>query len=178
MQHRYNKIRGWFNFPDIYSEMIEKVDEGHFVEIGTFFGKSASYMGVEILNAGKQIIFDTIDTFQGSPQELDGKHAVYKTTDIQQRAEINLKDLPVNVRVFDSVSAAKLYQNKSLDFVFIDGAHDYASVLADIKSWHPKVKPGGYIGGHDYDNRNVKRAVDEYFNEYCGKSVNSWLIKV
>jgi predicted O-methyltransferase YrrM len=178
MQHRYNKIRGWFNFPDIYSEMIDKVESGQFVEIGTFFGKSASYMGVEILNSKKDITLYTIDTFEGSPEEIDGKHSIYKTVDVKESAHDNLRGLPVAIIDKDSVRASILFKDQSIDFVFIDGAHDYASVLADIKAWHSKVKSGGYIGGHDYDNRNVKRAVDEYFNEYCGKSVNSWLIKV
>lgn len=38
-----------------------------------------------------------------------------------------------------------------LDFVYIDASHDYDSVVADIQVWWPKVKPGGILGGHDFD---------------------------
>jgi len=178
LEHQYNTIGGWFNFQDIYSHMVTYFDKGHFVEIGTFMGKSASFMGVEIINSGKPIIFDTIDTFEGSPEEINGKHSIYNKIDIKERAVNNLKNIPVNIINCDSLSVAKSHMEESLEFVFIDGAHDYTSVLNDIKAWYPKIKKGGYIGGHDYDNENVKMAVDKYFdNFHCPKSINSWLIQ-
>ena len=65
-----------------------------------------------------------------------------------------------------SVEAAKAITDGSLDFVFIDADHSYEGCKADIEAWLPKVKPRGFIGGHDYDNAEfpmfgVKRAVDE-----------------
>lgn len=53
-----------------------------------------------------------------------------------------------------------------VDMVFIDGAHDYASVVADLQAWLPKTKR--LICGHDYydtDQWAVKRAVDEMFGD-------------
>ncbi|MES2341725.1 MAG: class I SAM-dependent methyltransferase [Pseudomonadota bacterium] len=55
-----------------------------------------------------------------------------------------------------------------LDFVFIDGAHDYASVARDIAGWAPKVRPGGIVSGHDYYTLKASKvggvvnAVDDY----------------
>jgi hypothetical protein len=54
-----------------------------------------------------------------------------------------------------------------LDFVFIDADHSYEGCSTDIAAWAPKLKPGGLLSGHDYDNTDypqwgVKRAVDEY----------------
>ena len=178
MKHFYQTISGWCNFEDIYHEMVGEVkDKAHFVEIGTALGKSAACMGVEIINSGKDIRFDTIDTFKGSPTELNGKHSFFKRIDVEKTAKINLKGLPVNVIKGESVETSKSY-TKCLDFVFIDGAHLYEDVLADIKAWKRKVKKGGYIGGHDYDNPNVKRAVDEVFKKDCAKGINSWLVKL
>lgn len=177
-QHRYEKIGGWFNFQDIYADMVEAATDGaHFVEIGTCLGKSASFMGIEIYNSGKEITFDTIDTFQGSPAELNGKHKFFKTVNVYDRAKAALKDLPVNIIVGDSVEVAQNYKDASLDFVFIDGAHTYDAVVADIKAWLPKVKPGGIIAGHDYDQTGVSRAVDSIFDWDCSASVNSWLVQ-
>ena len=34
--------------------------------------------------------------------------------------------------------------------LYIDGAHDYDSVLQDIELYYPKIKSGGLICGHDY----------------------------
>jgi hypothetical protein len=49
-------------------------------------------------------------------------------------------------------------------FVYIDAAHDYDSVCADLAAWYPKLALGGLIGGHDYISAwpGVIRAVDEF----------------
>lgn len=69
-----------------------------------------------------------------------------------------------------STEAAKTFPDGSLDFVFIDGAHDYESVVADIHAWYPKVKHGGIFSGHDYTQgksggMGVIQAVDEFITE-------------
>lgn len=53
------------------------------------------------------------------------------------------------------------------DFVFIDAGHSYGAVKQDIADWRPKVRAGGWFGGHDYHAKfpGVIRAVDEAFPE-------------
>ena len=58
--------------------------------------------------------------------------------------------------------------DKKLDFVFIDGAHDFNNSMLDIILWTRKVRKGGIVSGHDYyDARTVKviPAVDAYCRE-------------
>ena len=40
----------------------------------------------------------------------------------------------------------------SLDFVYLDGAHDYKNVKQELVDFWPLVRPGGVIAGHDYCN--------------------------
>ena len=67
-----------------------------------------------------------------------------------------------------SVDAAKLFDDGSLDFVYIDGNHDFANVVKDIHAWSPKVRKGGVISGHDFRQRknpiahHVVEAVKSY----------------
>ena len=69
-----------------------------------------------------------------------------------------------------SVTAAKQFTDQSLDFVYIDADHSYESCLADINAWHPKIRVGGILSGHDYHNTithsrvqcHVKKAILEY----------------
>jgi hypothetical protein len=85
-----------------------------------------------------------------------------------------------------SVEAAKLYEDKSLFFVFIDGSHLYEAVKEDILAWLPKVKSGGFIGGHDIDQteefNGVRKAVDELIGEkniiIYNKGWASWMHRV
>lgn len=52
----------------------------------------------------------------------------------------------------------------SLDFVYIDGDHSYEVVKNDIEVYYPKIKPSGFIGGHNFEPRylGVIKAVSEY----------------
>lgn len=73
-----------------------------------------------------------------------------------------------------SMSAVKRFKDNSLDFVYIDGNHEYKWAKEDIEAWHKKVRVGGIISGHDYGNvkymqsggqkqtMRVKQAVDEW----------------
>ena len=69
-----------------------------------------------------------------------------------------------------SIDVAKTVKDGSLDFVYIDGLHDFGSVKQDIAAWWPKVKAGGFIGGHDYHDVvmksefQVKMAVQEFMS--------------
>lgn len=49
-----------------------------------------------------------------------------------------------------SVQAAELVKDGSLDFVYIDGNHSFLHVTQDLAAWSPKVRAGGIIAGHDY----------------------------
>ncbi|MDE2099475.1 MAG: class I SAM-dependent methyltransferase [Patescibacteria group bacterium] len=50
----------------------------------------------------------------------------------------------------------------ALDFLFIDGGHDYATVKADYENYAPLVRPGGVIAFHDIQGiADVKRLWSE-----------------
>jgi hypothetical protein len=49
-----------------------------------------------------------------------------------------------------------------VNFVYIDGSHDYDAVRRDIQLYASKVSPGGLIGGHDISVSGVAKAVQEF----------------
>ncbi len=66
-----------------------------------------------------------------------------------------------------SVDAAKDVPDGSLDFVYIDAAHDFDNVMLDLILWSRKVKHGGIVSGHDYDRAHSRvgglvKAVNAY----------------
>jgi len=148
-RHNYKEIKGWFDFADLYSEQVSLADDmAHFVEVGSFYGKSASFMGVEIANSNKQIRFDAIDLFEvnADPTTPQVQNDAYKAC-LKNVAHVKKY---VNVIKNDSVAAAVGYGDNSLDFVFIDAEHTKDATLRDLRAWYPKVKSGGTIAGHDY----------------------------
>ena len=72
----------------------------------------------------------------------------------------------VDVRRMRSLQAAASFPEGYFDFVFIDADHSYEGCRDDIAAWKGKVKPGGWLCGHDYKTKpgrhiGVMRAVDE-----------------
>jgi len=71
----------------------------------------------------------------------------------------------------------------NLDFVYIDGNHDYDFVKNDLELYYPKVKKGGIIGGHDFSTSTlgVCKAVLEFARKenlkLYGKEWDWWFIK-
>lgn len=162
MEHFYQNIHGWFNYEDFYRQVVRNLpDPAHIVEVGIWKGASAAFMAVEIINSGKKIKFDCVDTWKGSDLELHQTDP--EINDLYRVFMDNMKPVyghftPVRL---PSLDAAILYMDNSLDFVFIDAAHDYENIKKDIIAWRPKIKKGGILSGHDYDFGDVKRAVDE-----------------
>lgn len=66
-----------------------------------------------------------------------------------------------------SVRAAHLIPDGWADFVFIDAAHSYDAVAMDLVAWEPKVRPGGWFGGHDFHESHpgVIKAVRERYGK-------------
>lgn len=170
MEHYYTQIQGWFDDRTLYEFAVNKYENARFVEIGCWKGRSTTCMGVEIINSKKHIILDCVDTFEGSAEHgTVDKNALYNKF-IQNIQPI--KQIIGNIHAMKSVDAAELYEDKSLDFVFIDASHDYKSVIQDIISWLPKIKPGGIISGDDLDPDwpDVERALLHIFGENNYKS--------
>lgn len=169
MEHFYqqpNFGENWFTFPNLYSRFVRDLPSGSkIVEVGAWKGRSIAYLGVEIINSGKDIKVDAVDTWDTMASEEYHKTDVYvKTKRLYQLFLSNIAPVasvvtPVRMA---SLEAAKLYEDNSIDVVFIDACHTYDCVKEDIAAWLPKVKVGGILAGHDYGwSDEVRRAVDE-----------------
>lgn len=71
-----------------------------------------------------------------------------------------------NVQVLRGISWEQSVNvpDNSLDLLYIDCCHEYGCVKNDLAAWSPKVKIGGVIAGHDYENMSygVKKAVHDF----------------
>lgn len=169
MEHFYKNLgENWFNYHELYSEIVSAaVDDSHFVEVGSWKGMSSAYMAVEIINSGKKIKFDCVDIWEYMDIQQDIPQGKYEN--LYETFLKNISPVKDIISPIKSISweAASLYEDESLDFIFIDAAHDYESVKKDLSAWYPKLKSTGTIAGHDYltSKNGVKRAVDEFFEK-------------
>lgn len=184
MEHIFDQPQfgeNWFTYPNLYSSMVKMFPSGSkFVEVGSWKGKSSSYMSVEIANSNKDIEFYCVDTWEGSIEHKDNE----ELKDLYKIFSTNMKPvesfyIPLKMT---SLEASKKFKDKSLDFVFIDASHEYEDVKQDIIHWMPKVKSGGVIAGHDYypdhpDWGGVYKAVNELISDFKAAE-NCWIYSV
>jgi len=57
-----------------------------------------------------------------------------------------------------STEAAACFADHYFDYVYLDAMHAYEHVLADLMAYKDKVKPDGFILGHDFSNTRMGRA--------------------
>ena len=152
-------IHGWFDFRDVYDYVAKTIPEcGQFVEVGAWKGKSAVYLADRLEDIKKQIKFHVVDTFKGDDET--GR------VDVLEEFKNNRGSREISIIEGDSAGSAAQFADDAIDGVFIDAAHDYANAKRDIEAWLPKVKDGGFIGGHDADSEGVQKALESLGIKY------------
>ena len=129
-------------------------------EIGVRKGLNARSILKE-LNIKKLYLIDVWDNYNGGDGIWSNMEEIYESIlnefGKDERVQI-IKDLSEN--------AVRLIDDKSLDFVYIDGNHSYDYVLQDIELWTPKIKKYGFIAGHDFElDSDVSKAVSKFCSE-------------
>lgn len=124
------------------------------LELGCYVGRSTVAMAT---NTAANVV--VVDDFYG-PRDVDMPE--------EDRAQIlndflantaHLRNVGIFVRDHAEPPAIEA------DMIFIDGAHDYESVVRDITYWKTMVKPGGLLCGHDLDWPAVRKAVVDIFGD-------------
>lgn len=137
-----------------------------FVEVGGFLGKSASYIARRTTDLRKDVTIIVVDNLFGvaEPAFADVCGSVQAKTILDNFEAVGI-ETRCHLLTMPSPQAANVFADNSLGAVFIDGNHDYEPAKADILAWWPKIKPGGYMCGHDYCATfpGVIRAVTEIF---------------
>lgn len=75
-----------------------------------------------------------------------------------------------------SLEASRQIEDRSLDFVYIDGDHRFDAVMMDIILWAPKVKPGGIVAGHDFYHFYQAGVVDAVYAYTRAHRIERWYI--
>ena len=168
MKQTYFKIPGWFNMHEAYDQLLEHCEDGdEILEIGSFMGRSTSYLATSIINSGKKLHVYALDTFEGSSEHanLDIVGGFYDK--FLKNCQVFIDKgivTPVKSRS-DDVNTLKRFHNKHFQAIIIDGAHEYEPVMEDILNWWPKLKEGGTMVGDDMALASVQQAVNDTFSK-------------
>lgn len=170
--NKLTRIEGWFEEQEglWYRQAVSKIKRGKIAEIGVWQGRSLSFIGSVCQQNQNQLY--AIDHWSGSDDQYnDAYRNQLETRDIKNifRKNMSTRGIPVECVDHPSQHAAQQFAQQSLDMVFLDGSHDYASVKQDIMLWFPLVRHGGTLAGHDFKEKHqgLIQAVTE-----CGKIFN------
>ena len=136
----------------------ERLPHGPVLEVGTYCGKSAVYLGAAARQVGG-VVF-TVDHHHGSEENQAGwKH---HDTDLVDPRTGRLDTLPsfrrtieeagleeVVVAVVGDSTTVAAHWRTPLSLLFIDGGHGVEPAHADYDGWTPWVMPGGLLAIHD-----------------------------
>ena len=85
-----------------------------------------------------------------------------------------------------SHNAVEKFENNYFDYIYLDADHSYEATWSDMQRWWPKVKSGGILGGHDYNQGfideygykyGVYEAVHSFINQHKDKIILMHVIK-
>lgn len=142
-------IWGWMSPPELRWLTARAAGMRSVVEVGSLHGRSAYALGVSC--PGPVVAIDLWDDPDGAclPSFLNATRNLHNVHAVQGRSP----EIATSVEV----------DYGQPDMVFLDGAHDYDSVHADIVAWMPITQR--LICGHDYthDAFDVREAVDALF---------------
>lgn len=138
----------------MYNHLLLLPDGARVVEIGVQYGRSSTIIAE--IGKAKNFDYTAIDSYveDVSPEakaHFEGQIAKY--------------GWKVHTLWMDSNAARELYAGP-IDFIHIDGLHDYEVVLMDAQKWLPSVKVGGYAFFDDFGHDSlpgVWQACSEYF---------------
>lgn len=138
------------------------------VELGVYKGQTFQYL---LANCPGLKLWG-VDLFSTKYYHSTRKGRPPKEFDLEgeyQRIKAWLEKTDVDGKLIreTTVEAAQKFQDRVLDFVFVDADHRYGPVCADIDAWRPKLKRTGMMIGHDYNKAEfpgVVKAVHERFN--------------
>ncbi len=138
--------------------VVKKLNRKHLigVEIGTYLGQNAQNI-LQNLSINKLYL---VDSYTPYTEDIgwEGNEDIYIHAKNRLKSHSNKI---IFIRKFSDDALDDI--EEKVDFVYIDGNHQYEYVRRDVRNYYPLVKKGGVIGGHDFFTDNgVANAITEF----------------
>lgn len=157
-------IRGFFRSDcrDGLREIAAQVSPSRVLEIGAWFGMSTVFLS----SLFHEVV--TIDHWEGSDDECCRREARQCPHPLYQQFLANIQHCGNVLPLKCEHGLAKYLPLGTYGVVFIDGSHDYDSVLHDLRHYSQFVSPQGILCGDDY-NWEQGTSVREAVRDFCAE---------
>jgi hypothetical protein len=155
---------------DMIATLVPK--NGVYAELGIFKGDFSKKL-YSILQPSKLVLIDLFDGIVGSGDQDGNNFSLINIADVYKTLQL---DNRFTFLKGDTSSILATFEDNAFDMVYIDADHSYDGCKKDLDIAFLKVKPGGWIMGHDYEiNKNkakrewvfgVRKAVDEFCKKH------------
>lgn len=164
-------IPGWLNPWEGYTlhRLASNVGQGQCAEIGCYQGRSTLCLASGLIRrapSGKAAILHSIDlfedayTFQDCP--LPRSSVPLLRAHLQDGGVADL----VRIHFGDSRDLSVVAQvPDALELLFVDGDHEYDSLVSEWKLWNTKLIVGATVAYHDYGNAQVGDGVRRFCDQ-------------
>ena len=142
----------------LHRRALERLPHGPVLEVGTYCGKSAIYLGAAAHEVGGTVF--TVDHHRGSEENQAGWE--HHDADLVDPATGRMDTLPhlrrtlAGARLEEQVVAVvgasatvARHWRTPLSLLFVDGGHGHEPAHDDYDGWAPWVQPGGLLVIHD-----------------------------
>lgn len=136
------------------------------IEIGVKFGENAKWM-LENLDIKKLYLIDPYEEYRcnnNKPLDKGGMHPALPEAKKGCKKLLKKWEDKIEYIYKFSWDAMSDIEDKSIDFIYIDGDHRQESVLKDLE-YIKKLKYGGLLCGHDWRFKSVKEALTQFMSE-------------
>jgi len=151
IRHIFSEIDGWLTPREgmfLYNSAMKIPRDGLIVEIGSWKGRSTICLAKGSKAGNRANVFAVDSHNGGTYKEFLGN--------IQ---DLDVADIVIPIRR-SSEDASKDW-TMPIDFIFIDGCHEYECVKRDFESWYPNIKRKCIMAFHDALDRGPREVVDE-----------------
>ena len=156
-----DKVKGFLDPIEgeaLYSYAKQYTLNGDALEIGSYCGKSAVYIGSAVKKNNQKLY--SIDHHKGSEEQQPGEQ--FFDPDLINKEGNGIDTLPYFLETISSSglektvipivsSSEEAYQDLKIkfDMVFIDGGHSEETAQNDYRLWSKRLRPGGLLAIHD-----------------------------
>ena len=156
-----NKVKGFLDPKEgeaLYNFAKQYTLNGSCLEIGSYCGKSAVYLGKAVKENGQRLY--SIDHHKGSEEQQPGEE--YFDPDLINRDGDGIDTLPFFLETIEKSNlegfvipivstSEEAYEdlNINFDMVFIDGGHSEEAAQKDYELWTQRINVGGLLAIHD-----------------------------